>query len=73
MTALSVISSARSVTEPHWWVIRARYRSGWHALVVHASQRTVRLALDDSDAPPSIVVVSAVDHAGIESASTELR
>ena len=73
LTASHTVSPTRSVTEPHWWVIRARYHNGWHALVVPASQRTVRLALDDTDAPPSIVVVSAVDHAGVESASTELR
>ena len=73
ITFSHTLPPTRSVTEPHWWVIRARYHHGWHALVVPASQRTVSLALDDTDAPPSIVVVSAVDHAGVESASTELR
>ncbi len=66
-------STVLSVREPHWWVIRARYADGWYARVVPASERTVRLALDLTDAPPSVIVVSAIDHAGQESSSAVLR
>ncbi len=67
------LTIAQRTRDPLWWIVRARYHNGWHVLVVPATQATVSLALDDTDAPPSVIVVSAVDHAGIESPSTAVR
>ena len=66
-------STVLSVREPHWWVIRARYGDAWYARVVPAAQRTVRLPLDMTDAPPSMIAVTAVDHAGQESLAAVVR
>jgi uncharacterized lipoprotein YddW (UPF0748 family) len=66
-------STVRHVREPHWWLIRARYSNAWYARIVPASQRNVVLPLDLTDAPPSIVLVSAIDHAGQESLSAAVR
>ena len=66
-------STVLSVREPHWWVIRARYGDAWYARVVPAAQRTIRLPLDMTDAPPSMIAVTAVDHAGQESLAAVVR
>jgi len=66
-------ASTRTARDPHWWLVRARYADAWYARVVPASQRVVRLPLDANDAPPSVVYVSAIDHAGQESPSAVVR
>ena len=63
----------RSIRDPHWWLVRARYADGWYARIVPATQRTIRLPLDASDAPPTVIYISAVDHAGQESPSAVVR
>lgn len=72
-TAAPVTSTVRSVREPHWWVVRARYGDAWYARVVPASQRSILLPLDANDVPPSVVYVTAIDHAGQESPAAVVR
>ena len=72
-TTAPATSTVRDVREPHWWVVRARYADAWYARVVPASQRTIRLPLDATDAPPSIIFVTAIDHAGQESPPAVVR
>jgi hypothetical protein len=59
--------------DPEWWLVRARYLDGWYARLVPASQGTIRLPLDMTDAPPNAIYVSAVDRTGQESASAVIR
>ena len=59
----------REVTDPHWWVVRARYADGWHAIVVSATERMVRLLPNPDGSWPTGVTVTAIDHAGGESAA----
>ncbi|MCC6773531.1 MAG: family 10 glycosylhydrolase [Gemmatimonadaceae bacterium] len=63
----------RSIRDPHWWLVRARYVDGWYARVVPATERTIRLPLEATDASPTVIYVSAVDHAGQESPSAVVR
>ena len=63
----------RSARDPHWWLVRARYLDGWYARLIPAAERIIRLPLDVTDAPPSIIFVSALDHVGQESSSAVVR
>ncbi|HEX4936957.1 MAG TPA: hypothetical protein VFV33_27435, partial [Gemmatimonadaceae bacterium] len=72
-TAAPGYSTVSHVREPHWWVIRARYADGWYARIVPAAQRTVQLPLDANDAPPSVIAITAIDHAGLESPPAVVR
>jgi uncharacterized lipoprotein YddW (UPF0748 family) len=72
-TRVPAAASVRAVRDPHWWLVRARYNDAWYARVVPATQSTVRLPLDEVDAPPSIILVSAIDHAGQESPAAVVR
>jgi uncharacterized lipoprotein YddW (UPF0748 family) len=72
-TASAVTAAVRASRDPHWWLVRARYNDAWYARVVPAWQSTVRLPLDEVDAPPSIILVSAIDHAGQESPAAVVR
>jgi uncharacterized lipoprotein YddW (UPF0748 family) len=72
-TATAATTGMRSVRDPHWWLVRARYLDGWYARIVPATQRTIRLPLDMTDAPPSTIFVSAIDHAGQESPAAVVR
>ncbi|MFN8668617.1 MAG: family 10 glycosylhydrolase [Gemmatimonadaceae bacterium] len=72
-TAVPGYSTVSHVREPHWWVVRARYADGWYARIIPASERSVRLPLDANDAPPAVIAVSAVDHAGVESLAAVVR
>lgn len=51
---------------PRWWLIRSRYAEGWRAQVVDAGTGTVLLPAG-SAGHPDLVVVSALDRAGVES------
>ena len=65
--ASAATTSIREAREPRWWLVRARYLDGWRALLLDASERTIRLGRDANGAAPDVVTVTAVDHAGIES------
>ncbi len=67
------ISPKASSRDAAWWLIRSRYINGWYARLVPATQRTIRLPLDMTDAPPSVIYVSAVDRTGQESRSAVVR
>jgi hypothetical protein len=66
-TTTARATRVREVTDPHWWVVRARYADGWHAIVVSASERMVRLLPNPDGSWPTGVTVTAIDHAGGES------
>lgn len=66
-TALPATMKARRVADPHWWVVRARYADGWHAVIEPASTRMVRLLPNADGSWPTSIVVTAIDHSGMES------
>ena len=68
--ARAPVAAAR---DAEWWLIRARYLDGWYARLVPATQGTIRLPLDMTDALPTVVYVSAVDRTGQESPSAVVR
>ncbi len=57
---------------PRWWLVRARYSDGWHAIIADATQRSVRVVADGAGQLPDFVVVSAVGRAGVESEGVEV-
>ena len=61
-------SASRPASPARWWLVRARYPDGWHALVVDAEERTVRLPPDGGGQLADMVAVNAVDRVGVESA-----
>jgi uncharacterized lipoprotein YddW (UPF0748 family) len=61
-------AAARSSSVPRWWLVRARYPDGWHALIVDAAERTVRLPPDGGGQLADMVAMNAVDRVGVESA-----
>jgi uncharacterized lipoprotein YddW (UPF0748 family) len=69
--ALSITSTATAdrtvVSQPRWWLVRARYGDGWRAQVVDAKQATVDVPAAADGRLPDPVVVNAIDHAGVES------
>lgn len=72
-TSSGVPAVQATARDPEWWLVRARYLDGWYARLVPATQGSVRLPLDMTDAPPTVVYVSAVDRTGQESASAVLK
>jgi len=52
---------------PRWWLVRARYEDGWHALVVDANTPAVTVPAGASGDLPDFVEVNAIDRAGVES------
>jgi uncharacterized lipoprotein YddW (UPF0748 family) len=71
---------------PALWIVRARYADGWRARVVHGAERVVvldappvavaTLLLPTAERPPGIadlIVITAVDRYGVESAPVWLR
>jgi hypothetical protein len=69
--ALSITSAVAvdrtAVSPPRWWLVRARYGDGWRALVVDAKTETVNVPASADGTLPDVVVVNAIDHAGVES------
>jgi uncharacterized lipoprotein YddW (UPF0748 family) len=69
--ALSITSAVAvdrtAVSPPRWWLVRARYGDGWRALVVDAKTETVDVPASADGTLPDVVVVNAIDHAGVES------
>jgi Uncharacterized protein conserved in bacteria len=62
------ISSADRVTPPlRWWLVRSRYADGWHAQVVDATTNLVELLPGRARDLPDLIVVTAIDKAGVES------
>ena len=57
---------------PRWWLIRSRYADGWYVQVVDAGNSTVAVDPGRGGDLPDIVVVSAIDKAGVESAPVRL-
>jgi uncharacterized lipoprotein YddW (UPF0748 family) len=55
-----------------WWLVRARYPDGWHALVADASERTLRLGANGAGELPDFIAVNAVDVTGTESAEVDV-
>jgi uncharacterized lipoprotein YddW (UPF0748 family) len=52
---------------PWLWVVRARWSDGWSTEILPGWQRSHALVRTGATAPPSMVVVSAVDRAGNQS------
>jgi len=77
MPVVSVTRSARDMTLrisrggvaplPRWWLVRSRYADGWHAQVIDAAATTVVVSPGRSRDLPDLIVVSAIDKAGVES------
>jgi uncharacterized lipoprotein YddW (UPF0748 family) len=57
---------------PRWWLVRARYGSGWRADLVDAGTPSVVLGPGDDGLLPDFVVVNAVGRAGLESAPVRI-
>ena len=57
---------------PRFWQVRSRYADGWHAQVVDAATPTVTVTPGSSGEMPDLVVVNAIDRAGVESPSVRL-
>ena len=61
------ISIAKSTPVARWWLVRSRYRDGWHAQVVDAGSPVVLVPPAAAGDLPDYLVVNAVDRAGVES------
>ena len=64
---INVGAAATPSSVPRWWLVRARYPDGWHALVLDAVSRVMILAPDLGGQLPELVAVSTVDRVGVES------
>jgi hypothetical protein len=71
--AQPAVENIRETRMPRWWLVRARYLDGWRAVLVDASERSIRLGRDASGAAPDIVTVTAIDHAGVASSPAFAR
>jgi uncharacterized lipoprotein YddW (UPF0748 family) len=57
---------------PRWWLVRSRYGDGWHAQVVDATTPVVTVTPGRASELPDLVVVNAIDRAGVESPSVRI-
>ncbi|HEX9562722.1 MAG TPA: family 10 glycosylhydrolase [Gemmatimonadaceae bacterium] len=58
---------------PRWWLVRARYEDGWRAQVIDAAERTVGVPASSGGELPDLVVVNAIDRAGVESKAVRVE
>jgi hypothetical protein len=74
--ALSITSTTQAdrtlVSPPRWWLVRSRYGDGWRAIVADAKSATVDVPAGADGTLPDVVVVNAIDHAGVESESVRV-
>jgi hypothetical protein len=52
--------------------VRSRYGDGWRAIVADAKSATVDVPAGADGTLPDVVVVNAIDHAGVESESVRV-
>lgn len=69
----SAAADRTAVSAPRWWLVRARYGDGWRAQVVDAGARSVGVPASASGELPDLVVVNAIDRAGVESAPVRIE
>lgn len=60
------LADRTAVHVPRWWLVRSRYAEGWRAQVVDASSPIISLPAGAAG-HPDLVVVTAIDRAGVES------
>jgi uncharacterized lipoprotein YddW (UPF0748 family) len=65
-------SRTASTSQARWWLVRARYADGWYAYVADAGSPTVSVSPGRGRDMPDLVVVNAVDRAGVESEPVRL-
>jgi uncharacterized lipoprotein YddW (UPF0748 family) len=58
-------------TAGRWWLVRARYADGWHALVADAAHTSLLVAAAGAQRP-GLVAVNLIDRVGAESAPVYL-
>lgn len=65
------LADRTAVHVPRWWLVRARYGEGWRSQVVDAARSTVALPAGAAG-HPDVVLVNAIDRAGVESEPVRL-
>lgn len=64
--------TAASAEAPRWWLVRARYGDGWRAQLADAAATSIAVPAGASGDLPDLLVVNAIDRAGMQSAPVML-